>query len=521
MPSLTVVASDAGVAVDDLLRDARESWRRNQPEDALDLAWAAFDLAPDDYSTKAFVAELLRQYPAKLRNERKSAYLRLLTDRTVGPELINAAGWRLVLRSHQIAESASDETLDALVTELERDELALTLLRESPVSVVAAERLLSRLRRWLLLSGRWRAHLKIVNALDVQISLNGGAWPFDENERALLAQEKGRPINATYLPVREPGGVSIAPHGAEPPTDPVTSAVKSQYEGWPYPAWTRITLDAPTRLPDVIASMNPEVAKLLPVKANLLIAGCGTGRQAASVAMRYPDAAVTAIDISEASLDYARRQCAKLGITNVRFISLDLHAVADLNQRFHSIHCAGVLHHLPSPERGLKLLADALEPGGVMHIMVYNRHQRLMVRGARGFVIGDLLQEPVSDDLLRRVRQRFLQQSEHPVASNVIRSRDFATLAGTYDLLLHRHEDSFDFARIERALDHAGMRMLSFDMPSPVIAARYDAMFPDDPKHCNIKSLALFETSNPALSRKHYRFWCCIPFDRPSETASA
>ena len=52
--------------------------------------------------------------------------------------------------------------------------------------------------------------------------------------------------------------------------------------------------------------MDPALAKALPVEANMLIAGCGTGRQAAGVALLYPDATVTAIDVSEVSLDYAR-----------------------------------------------------------------------------------------------------------------------------------------------------------------------------------------------------------------------
>ena len=115
----------------------------------------------------------------------------------------------------------------------------------------------------------------------------------------------------------------------------MTRAVTAQYEGWPYPAWTRITVGET----EATAGRDPSngsrsIAKALPVEANMLIAGCGTGRQAASVGLRYPDATVTAIDVSEASLDYARRQCATLGVANVRFVKLDLHDVADLNQRF-------------------------------------------------------------------------------------------------------------------------------------------------------------------------------------------
>jgi ubiquinone/menaquinone biosynthesis C-methylase UbiE len=504
-----VEAGGAGPTSEDLLRDAWEFWKQDRPHDALDAAWAAFDLAPEDCATKAFLAELLRFYPAQLQADRRAAYLRLLTDRKVEPDLISTAGWQLLLRSSRLAENSADAVLEALITDLERDELALALLRESPVSFAAAERLLARLRRWLLLSGRWRRHPAIVTALKAQASLNGGAWPFDELERTRLGEEEGSPMVAAYLPVR----AAMRSTTAADTANPVTRAVTAQYEGWPYPAWTRITVGKKRRLPDVIQAMDPEQAKALPIEADMLIAGCGTGRQAAGVAVRYPEASITAIDVSEASLDYARRQCATLGIANVRFFKLDLHDVAGLNQRFHAIHCGGVLHHLSDPEHGLKILADVLHPGGVMRIMVYNRHRRLMILGARALLISDLLQEPVSDDILRQVRQRFLEQPEHPAAAYVTRSRDFATLAGTHDLLLHRHEDPFDIKRIERALDRAGMRLLSFDIPSPAVAARYDSAFPDDPKHRDIKSWASFELSHPSIYPRNYTFWCGIPPD--------
>jgi hypothetical protein len=112
----------------------------------------------------------------------------------------------------------------------------------------------------------------------------------------------------------------------------------------------------------------------------------------------------------------------------------------------------------------------------------------------------------VSDDLLRQVRQRFLQRPEHPLAAHVMRSYDFATLAGTHDLLLHRHEDPFDITRIKHALDHSGLRLLSFTLPTRAAAARYNTMFPDDPRHQDINSLARFERSDIT---GNYQFWCC------------
>ena len=244
----------------------------------------------------------------------------------------------------------------------------------------------------------------------------------------------------------------------------------------------------------------------------MLVAGCGTGRQAALVASTFPDATVTAINISDASLRYARRQCAAIGFHGVQFRKLDLHDAAQLGQRFDAIHSAGVLHHLPDPERGFGTLADVLRHGGIMNIMVYSRLARLTVAGART-LIRDLEQEPVSDDLLREVRRRFLDWGtpgplEHPLAAYILRSKDMSTLVGTYDLLLHRVEDLFDIPRIERALKRCGLRLLRFELPSPPVTARYDALFPGDPMHRDFQSWHTFERREPVTFEGMYNFWC-------------
>jgi SAM-dependent methyltransferase len=489
-------------SLSDLRRLARRLWAQDQPQRAVETAWAAFDLDSSDRNVKGLLVDLLLRFPSELASERRSAFLGLLADRQLEPDWLSPAGWHLVLRSHAIAEDAlEDAALERLAGALESDDLAITLLCEAPVYSVGAERLLTRLRRWLLLSEEWRSHPGLVSALAVQANLNGGAWPFDEAERARLDGAESLPV-AIYLP-RPPITGAIEAHAA----DPITQAVTAQYERWPFPAWTRITFAKPRSLPEVVRKMDPGAAQDFPVDVDMLVAGCGTGRHAAYVASVYPDTKITAIDVSEASLDYARRQCAAIGIDGVRFRKLDLYDVAQLGKRFEAIHCAGVLHHLPDPELGLGALADVLRPGGIMHIMVYSRLARLWVAGARTF-IRDLAQQRVTDDILREVRRRFLERQEHPLAAYVMRSKDMTTLSGTHDLLLHRHEDPFDVPRIERALKHFGMRLLTFELPSPPDTARYDAMFPDDPNHRNFKSWLAFEKSEPGIFAGMYNFWC-------------
>jgi SAM-dependent methyltransferase len=70
-----------------------------------------------------------------------------------------------------------------------------------------------------------------------------------------------------------------------------------------------------------VAACNASWTPSVPRFVSNAVAGCGTGREAASVALTFPDARVTAIDISETSLRYARRQCAEVGrqISNLRY----------------------------------------------------------------------------------------------------------------------------------------------------------------------------------------------------------
>jgi 2-polyprenyl-3-methyl-5-hydroxy-6-metoxy-1,4-benzoquinol methylase len=488
---------DTTITARDLRRTAHRCWSLGQSQAALEAAWSALERAPHERATKRLLADLLMNFPSELTAARRDLYLGFLTDREVEPHAVSSAGCHLLLRDYQRNEQTDCASLETLARSLQNDRLAMALLREAPIGLAGAELLLSRVRRWLLVSGRWPAYPELVAAFATQARLNGGAWPFDETELARLKHSESD-IVAAYLPARLSGQT------VNTSVDPVTRAVAEQYEGWPYPSWTRITLRGPQRLPDVIRGLDAAAAAL-PADANVLIAGCGTGREVVAMAQSYPDTRITAIDLSEASLDHARRCCRELGITHVRFLKLDLHDAAVLGEDFHVVSCCGVLHHLPDPERGLRILADVLHPHGVMHIMVYSRIDRFGTAGGRT-LIRDLLDQPMSDDLLRRVRERLLQ-SEHPLAQRLRCTRDFFTLAGVHDMLLHRHEDPFDLPRLKRALQAAGMRVLAFQLP-PDVAARYEAWFPDDSKHRDIDALTRFEVTKGGQFVGNYEFWC-------------
>ena len=57
---------------------------------------------------------------------------------------------------------------------------------------------------------------------------------------------------------------------------------------------------------------------------NVLVAGCGTGKQTILAAKSYLNAKVVGVDLSLSSLSYAKRKSEELGITNIDYLQADL-----------------------------------------------------------------------------------------------------------------------------------------------------------------------------------------------------
>ncbi len=471
-----------------------------RPQEALAAAWSALTAAPGSRAAKGLVARLLRDNPDLVTADMAQSLRGLLADPQVDPGYIGAAGWRLLLRESALLRAGIAADPRDLATWLEHCGLALDLLRETFVRNLEVELPLTALRRWLLLRESWREFPNAVEALATQAVHNGGAWLIDEAEQARLEADVETPIAHDYAPLRHDSGSS------RDFADPVTGAVAKQYEGWPYPPWSRIMVSKQGTLPALVKKLDPDGPDNIPVAADILVAGCGTGRETAILASHFPDARITAIDISEASLRYGTERCARMGLRNIEFRPLDLHDVSALDRRFHAIVSSGVLHHLPDPEKGWGALADALVPGGVMRVMLYSRTARLRIHAAQK-IIADLAQLPVDADLLRTVRRRLIAQAPGLVAGSL----DFYTLAGIHDLLLHRQEVFFDVPRISAAIARVGLRLLAFSLPTRAKAERYRAENPADVLFRDIAAWAEMERREPLLFSQMYDFWCRKP----------
>jgi SAM-dependent methyltransferase len=461
-------------------------WTAGQTERALAAAWQGYDADPTDRSGKILLARMLAAHPHLATRARELH--RLLNDPDIDPSAIAPAGWSLLLRGGNFFRP----DVAATAARLEESSFARDLLKATYVAMLEAELALTRVRRWLLLSQRWSGFPLLVEALIAQAALNCGAWLFDDEERAAL--DGDGVMVAAYRPPTIGTGQARAIENA------IARAVAEQYEGWPYPVWTRVMAE-PVPLHDVMRAIDPEGPEL-PPHPDILIAGCGTGHEAALIALQCPTAKITAIDISAASLRYAAIRCEE--IRNIEFRQMDLHRAFELERKFDIVVSSGVLHHLPDPEKGWAALVDVLKPGGMMKVMLYSKAARADVHVARE-TIADLLDAPVTDDLLRAVRRRLIETRQFP------KSRDFFTLPGVHDLLLHRHEETFDVPRIERALQLLGLELAQFCFSDPRNEVAYAREHSHDPLRRDFAAWAALEARKPAVFGGMLEFWCRRP----------
>lgn len=106
-----------------------------------------------------------------------------------------------------------------------------------------------------------------------------------------------------------------------------------------------------------------------PPGAAVLEAGCGTGCQSLILAQHSPGAAITSVDISEASLAQARAAIAEAGHANVRFLRADLFNLPFAEASFDHVFVCFVLEHLADPLGALKALRRVLRPGGTICVV--------------------------------------------------------------------------------------------------------------------------------------------------------
>jgi len=101
--------------------------------------------------------------------------------------------------------------------------------------------------------------------------------------------------------------------------------------------------------------------------------GCGLGTESTNFARA--GAHVTAVDISEKSLELCKKRFEVFGLKGefYRANAEELLSVLPKDSQFDLIWSCGVVHHTPHPEKVVEQFHQLLAPGGEIRIMVYSK----------------------------------------------------------------------------------------------------------------------------------------------------
>jgi SAM-dependent methyltransferase len=320
-----------------------------------------------------------------------------------------------------------------------------------------------------------------------------------------------RALLSSILPDTEEQELRTAIPRLQPPADRAAQNVAAQYEENPYPRW--LSFDPPEageRL-NALRRHLPNGAHDFAGPIDVLIAGCGTGRQALAAAIGYgANAKLLGLDLSAASLAYAARMARRYGVTNLSFLQADLRDIALLDRRFDVIEAVGVLHHIADPVAAWRALADHLQPGGMMKIGLYSARARRAIVAARQ----EIATLGLTDDLsgIRELRALALAAREDsPEWCRLLpRFNDFFTTSGCRDLVFHRLEHRFTPGQIAAALRDLGLEFRGFDLPGRSLAA-FRAAHPAADAVRDLDLWERFEAENPDIFAGMFRFWCAKP----------
>jgi SAM-dependent methyltransferase len=298
-----------------------------------------------------------------------------------------------------------------------------------------------------------------------------------------------------------------------PINDAISQKVRTQYEENPYPRWEDIP---------ATGQANPFAIKLqahfptldwhgvtIPPQPEILVAGCGTGREAIQASRLYSSARILAIDLSLDSLAYAVRKARELNISNIEFAQADILALPALQKQFDFIQCSGVLHHMGDPMAGWQVLTDLLRPGGFMQICLYSEIARKPVVAAREFIAAHGFESSPTD--IRRCRQAIFALPEENPIKKIIGWRDFYTLSMCRDLIFHVQEHRFTTLQLKNAIKQLNLTFLGFVSENQTLFAQYKTLFPNDHHKQCLPCWHQYEEIHPESFIGMYKFWLRKP----------
>jgi tetratricopeptide (TPR) repeat protein len=291
--------------------------------------------------------------------------------------------------------------------------------------------------------------------------------------------------------------------------DPLSAELQAFYEAYPYPRWLSVHQTFPP-FSEVMRSQFPwlQLPAFMQNPAQILVAGCGTGRQAILTSLQFPQAQILAVDLSKSSLSYALRKCQELGINNINFYQADLRRLdrSVLDQQFDIVGVTGVMHHIEGlVDRVWKNLTDLLKPQGMMQVGLYSDRARQTIRHTHEFIQQHGF--PTSDDGIRQARQAMINDPNPEQFGSILWSTDFFSISGCRDLLFNP-EEYFTPLKIKRSLEQLNLKFIGFVHKDPRLLQAYQDTYPQDTTATNLDLWEEFEIQHPFTFAGMYQFWC-------------
>ena len=379
------------------------------------------------------------------------------------------------------------------------DDLLIALLVSERIVGIDAERFFTSLRAGLLdiaTRGRSRSDDDVVQlacALAQQCCINEGF-------AGLLEQQIERPAAERRYRDAIPRITPIA--------DATSLKVQEQYEENPFPRWASVPAFVRPAPVDQWFQQNFPMAGYRAMGKtsglDVLIAGCGTGQHSVFFAQSYPGAKILAVDLSLASLCYAKERSQALGFGNIEYAQADILELGNLGRTFDVISSGGVLHHLADMEQGWRTLLSLLRPGGCMNVALYSELARRDVVAAqqwlaqRGFT--------ASADDIRRGRQELAAAAASETSLKAaLEFVDFYATSDCRDLLFHVQEHRCTIPQIAQFLENNDLEFLGFKIADKTLR-QFRAHFSSQ-QEADLMCWHQFEIQNPDTFRTMYEFW--------------
>jgi tetratricopeptide (TPR) repeat protein/2-polyprenyl-3-methyl-5-hydroxy-6-metoxy-1,4-benzoquinol methylase len=337
--------------------------------------------------------------------------------------------------------------------------------------------------------------LNLVTGAEKLIQQN---WSSDV--KSVLRQQIQEPLEELNLRASIPVLTSI--------DNQVSLAVRMQYEDNPYPRWVRLPKNSNKKF------LNSHIQGRFPLSLfsrllgdrnpEILIAGCGTGQHSITTSQLYKGAKILAVDLSMASLAYAKRKTAELDIESISYAQADLLKLASLDRTFDAIESVGVLHHLENPFKGLEVLISLLRPNGLMMLGFYSDLARKDITRVRNLIINEGIGS--SSREIRDYRKHLLGLKNNQEYGFANSNSDFYSTSGCRDLFFHVQEHRMNLKVLADFFKDHNLNFLGFLIDRSVIQA-YKKRFPNDASATNLDQWQIYEEENPDTFISMYQFY--------------